>query len=80
MGLLIPLIVIAFCGYIIWRAGDSFVEGVGLEYQETIVGHLNKKIRGNNIENYEFLNAGVTSYSSYIYFQGVYWESLYMII
>ena len=51
--------------------GDSFVEGVGLEYQETIVGHLNKKIRGNNIENYEFLNAGVTSYSSYIYLKKI---------
>jgi len=51
--------------------GDSFVEGVGLEYQETIVGHLNKKIRSNNIKNYEFLNAGVTSYSSYIYLKKI---------
>ena len=43
--------------------GDSFVEGVGLEYPDTIVGMLNK-----NLENdeFKFLNAGVASYSSYI--------------
>ena len=27
MGIIIPLLIILFCGYIIWRAGDSFVEG-----------------------------------------------------
>jgi cation:H+ antiporter len=26
-GLIIPLILIAFCGYIIWRGGDTFLEG-----------------------------------------------------
>ena len=26
-GLIIPLLLIAFCGYIIWRAGDTFLEG-----------------------------------------------------
>jgi len=51
--------------------GDSFVEGVGLEYEETVVGHLNKKIRSYNIKNYEFLNAGVTAYSSYIYLKKI---------
>ena len=41
MGLLIPLIVIAFCGYIIWRAGDSFVEGsnyIGRNLSEGVKG------------------------------------------
>ena len=26
-GLIIPLILICFCGYVIWRAGDTFIEG-----------------------------------------------------
>ena len=47
--------------------GDSFVEGVPLEYKDTLVAQLNKKIQNNNINNYEFLNAGVASYSPYIY-------------
>ena len=47
--------------------GDSFVEGVTLEYKDTLVAQLNKKIQSNNINNYEFLNAGVASYSPYIY-------------
>ena len=47
--------------------GDSFVEGVTLEYKDTLVAQLNKKIQNNNINNYEFLNAGVASYSPYIY-------------
>ena len=47
--------------------GDSFVEGVALEYKDTLVAQLNKKIQNNNINNYEFLNAGVASYSPYIY-------------
>ena len=47
--------------------GDSFVEGVALEYKDTLVAQLNKKIQKNNINNYEFLNAGVASYSPYIY-------------
>ena len=47
--------------------GDSFVEGVALEYKDTLVAQLNKKIQKNNINNYEFLNAGVSSYSPYIY-------------
>ena len=47
--------------------GDSFVEGVALEYEDTLVAQLNEKIKNVNIKNYEFLNAGVSSYSSYIY-------------
>ena len=47
--------------------GDSFVEGVALEYEDTLVAQLNEKIKSNNINNYEFLNAGVASYSPYIY-------------
>ena len=26
-GLIIPLLLIFFCGYVIWRAGDTFLEG-----------------------------------------------------
>jgi len=47
--------------------GDSYVEGVALEYEDTLVAQLNKKIKNSNIKNYEFLNAGVASYSPYIY-------------
>ena len=47
--------------------GDSFVEGVALEYEDTLVAQLNEKIKNSNIKNYEFLNAGVASYSPYIY-------------
>ena len=47
--------------------GDSFVEGVGLPYNDTLVGLLNelypKKIY--------FLNAGVASYSTYIYLKKI---------
>ena len=42
--------------------GDSFVEGVGLNYFETIGYKLNE-INGENF----FLNGGVSSYSPYIY-------------
>ena len=27
IGLLLPLLLIVFCGYVIWRAGDTFLEG-----------------------------------------------------
>ncbi len=49
--------------------GDSFVEGVTLSYENTVVGILNSKIK--NIETFEFLNAGVASYSSYIYLKKI---------
>ena len=48
--------------------GDSFIEGVGLDYKDTIVGILNKKIANNK---FKFLNAGVASYSSYIYLRKI---------
>ena len=41
MGILIPLLIILFCGYIIWRAGDSFVEGsnyIGRNLSEGVKG------------------------------------------
>ncbi len=48
--------------------GDSFVEGVGLEYKDTIVGMLNQNLKS---DNFKFLNAGVASYSSYIYLKKI---------
>ena len=50
--------------------GDSFIEGVGVNYDETIVGFLNQKL-GDKIHSFEFLNAGVISYSSYIYLKKI---------
>ena len=47
--------------------GDSFVEGLPLDYEDTIVGQLNKNLLSKKNNNYEFLNAGVASYSTYIY-------------
>ena len=48
--------------------GDSFIEGVGLDYEDTIVGILNEKLANNK---FKFLNAGVASYSSYIYLRKI---------
>ena len=48
--------------------GDSFVEGVGLEYKDTIVGMLNQNLES---DSFKFLNAGVASYSSYIYLKKI---------
>ena len=50
--------------------GDSFVEGVTLNHEQTLVGILNEKIK-KNIKSFEFLNAGVASYSSYIYLKKI---------
>ena len=50
--------------------GDSFIEGVAVNYNETIVGFLNKNL-GEKIDSFEFLNAGVVSYSSYIYLKKI---------
>ena len=47
--------------------GDSFVEGSGLNYEDTLVGILNKKLNFETFKKFEFLNAGVASYSPYIY-------------
>tara|TARA_Y100000768_G_scaffold358392_1_gene314169 strand:+ start:315 stop:1460 length:1146 start_codon:yes stop_codon:yes gene_type:complete len=48
--------------------GDSFVEGVGLDYKDTIVGILNENLANNE---FKLLNAGVASYSSYIYLKKI---------
>ena len=48
--------------------GDSFIEGVGLDYKDTIVGILNENLENNK---FKFLNAGVASYSSYIYLRKI---------
>ncbi|OUV60240.1 MAG: hypothetical protein CBC88_02995 [Candidatus Pelagibacter sp. TMED128] len=47
--------------------GDSFVEGVALEYKDSLVGLLNQKLGPESFEKFEFLNAGVASYSPYLY-------------
>ena len=48
---------------IYYFAGDSFLEGVGLNYKDTLIGHLSEKT--NN--EYILLNSGVASYSPYLY-------------
>ena len=45
--------------------GDSFTEGIGLNYRETFVGMFNK------YSEYEIINMGVTSYSPIIYWNKV---------
>ena len=42
--------------------GDSFTEGVGVEYQNTFVGIIENNIKSVS-NKYEILNAGVVSYS-----------------
>ena len=49
----------------IYVNGDSFVEGVGYDYKDTVIGLLAKKLSNN----YEILNSAVTSYSPSIYFR-----------
>jgi len=44
--------------------GDSFAEGLGLPFEKTFVGHLNKKIDQSKVE---ILNAAVLSYSPKLY-------------
>ena len=48
----------------IYVNGDSFLEGVGYNYEDTAIGILDKKL--NN--KYEILNSSVTSYSPSIYY------------
>ena len=48
---------------LIFLAGDSFLEGVGLEYEKTLLGYLEKE----NFKYNTYLNSGVASYSTYIY-------------
>ena len=42
--------------------GDSFTEGVGVEFENTFVGIIEKNVTSKK-NNYTVLNAGVTSYS-----------------
>ena len=46
--------------------GDSFTEGVMLEYEDTFVGIVDKELNNKSIE---VLNAGVNSYSPIIYWR-----------
>lgn len=48
--------------------GDSFVEGIGYEYEDTFVGLLDKEKYNQKIE---ILNAGVASQSPIIYFNKI---------
>ena len=45
--------------------GDSFTEGVGLNYKDTFAGMLDQSSK------YEIINMGVTSYSPIIYFNKI---------
>jgi len=51
--------------------GDSFTEGVGVEYKDTYVGLIEKYLKNNN-NDVEVLNAGVQSYSTSIYLSKIY--------
>lgn len=48
--------------------GDSFTEGVGMEYEKTFVGHIDNALAKKNIE---VLNAAATSYAPIIYWRKV---------
>lgn len=48
----------------IYIIGDSFIEGAGYNYEDTVVGLIKKNYK----YNYEILNAGVSSYASGIYY------------
>ncbi len=48
----------------IYINGDSFIEGVGYNYEDTVIGLIQKK----NSNNFEILNSAVTSYSPSIYY------------
>ncbi len=44
--------------------GDSFTEGIGVDYEEAFVGRIARQLSGKGIE---VLNAGVVSYSPVLY-------------
>ncbi len=48
--------------------GDSFTEGIGVEYESTFVGRIAQALAGKGIE---VLNAGVSTYSPIIYWRKV---------
>ena len=49
----------------IYINGDSFAEGVGYDYKDTVVGLINNFLS----DKYDILNSAVTSYSPSIYFK-----------
>ena len=48
--------------------GDSFTEGVGVEFNKTFAGHLKQHFKKQNID---VLNAAATSYSPIIYYRKI---------
>ena len=48
--------------------GDSFTEGVMLEYENTFIGMIDKELNNKSIE---VLNAGVSSYSPILYWRKI---------
>ena len=48
--------------------GDSFTEGIGIEYQKTFVGQVDEALSPDGTE---ILNAAVSSYSPVIYFKKI---------
>ena len=50
--------------------GDSFVEGIGIEYENTFVGLLDDYLFNKNIE---ILNAGVASQSPILYYKKIFY-------
>ncbi len=48
---------------IFFFAGDSFLEGVGLDFENTLLGKLKTNTSKDNV----YLNSGVASYSPYLY-------------
>ena len=51
--------------------GDSFTEGVGIKYEDTYVGLVEKYLKKDN-RDIEVLNAGVQTYSTSIYLSKIY--------
>ena len=51
--------------------GDSFTEGVGMKYEDSYVGLIDKNIK-KNTNDIEVLNAGVQSYSTSVYLSKVF--------
>src|SRR5215510_11116977 len=50
--------------------GDSFAEGIGMPYEDFFAGILQRRGQ-DRIEEIEFLNAGVGSYSPSIYYKKI---------
>lgn len=48
----------------VYIIGDSFIEGMGYDYDDTVAGILQKQLG----KNYQILNAGVSSYASGVYY------------